>query len=341
MLARLALAAAVVAVGVTTACSNSSAGSGQVGTQSTSAAQTSASAFPSTSTPSTTPSSSTAAVPNDWAAHVNFAAQAHPDMNCTPAGLGGKVDVTKLVSADVTGDAIPDAIVRAACAHSASEWPDSVYVYSDASGTPTLVATLVNQKASVYVPSITPANKAVQLGLVTWSKFAAGCCPDLNYTQTFSWSGTGYVAGPRIDVVKPCGDTAFTTTASAPQGAAGHGSLDLVFVNRLPQACTIVGYPGLDAVNASGGVLAHAKRSLNGYSGGAHAMKTLTVQPGQAVSARVEWLNFNPATAGACTFSKMIEVTPANTTNTVELPSQVSICGLKIHPTVAGVSGTD
>ena len=339
MLARLALAAAVVAVGITTACSSSS-GSGQAGKQSSATSPS-----PSHSAGSTTvghhlsPTGPTIAA--DWATHVNFATQSHPDLNCAPAGLGGKVDVTKVVSADVTGDGIPDAIVRAACAHSASEWPDSVYVYSDATGTPTLVGTLVNQKASVYVPSITPTGKAVQLGLLTWSKFAAGCCPDLKYTQTFTWSGSGYVAGPRIDVIKPCGDTAFTTSASNQQGAAGHGSLDLVFVNRLPQACTIVGYPGVDAVNASGGVLAHAKRTLNGYSGGAKAIKTLTVQPGQTVSARVEWLNFDPTTAGACTFSKMIEVTPANTTNTAELPAQVSVCGLQVHPTVAGDSGTD
>lgn len=338
MLARLVLGTAILAIGVTTACSHNNSGTGHVANQSSPPASESSSAAPSGSTQ---PSSSTATVPTDWASHVAFATQSHPDMNCAPAGLGGKVEVSKVVSADVTGDGIPDAIVRADCAHSASEWPDSVYVYSDASGTPTLVSTLVNQKAGVYVASITPAASAVKLGLLTWSKYAAGCCPDLNYTQTFTWNGSTFTPAARLDVVKACGDTSFTVTTSGQQGAAGHGSLNLEFTNRLPQACTIQGYPGLDAVNASGAVLAHATRTLAGYTGGAHSIKTLTVLPGKTVSARVEWMNFNPATTGACTFSDKIEVTPANTTNTFELAAKVSICELQIHPTVAGDSGIE
>jgi Protein of unknown function (DUF4232) len=260
-------------------------------------------------------------------------------MDCTPAGLGGKVDVLKVVVADVTGDGVPDAIVRAECAHSASEWPDSVYVYSDASGTPVLIGTLLSQKDGMYAPSATPSGHAVTLGLVGWSTFAAGCCPDLHYTQTFTWNGSKFVPGARHDQVMPCGDTAFTVTTADQQAATGHETFNLEFKNRLPQACTVFGYPGLDAVTASGHLLAHAKRTMTGFTGGAHTMQTLTVAPGQTVSARVEWMSFDPVTTQQCTMSDKIEVTPANTKSTVELPAQVSICELQVHPTVAGSTG--
>ncbi|MEO6885766.1 MAG: DUF4232 domain-containing protein [Jatrophihabitantaceae bacterium] len=283
--------------------------------------------------------SGSTAVPADWSKHTDFTALQHPDMDCQPAGLNGKIDVVKVTPVSLTGRSGPDAVVVLECAHSTSEWPQSAYVYSDATGTPTLVGTLVKQSDSMYVPTVKASGSALTLGEVTASKFAPGCCPDLHYTQTFTWSGSSFTAGARQDVLLPCGDTAFTTTATQPNGATGHGSIVLEFKNRLPQACTIHGYPGVDAVDASGHTLAHATRTLNGFTGGAHSIPTLTVAPGQTASANVEWVNFDPKTSGACTMSHGIEVTPADTSNTVELSSQVFVCGLQVHPTVAGTSG--
>jgi hypothetical protein len=113
----------------------------------------------------------------------------------------------------------------------------------------------------------------------------------------------------------------------------------LLFKNIGHSTCTIFGYPGLDALNASGHVLAHAKRTLSGEMGGARAVRRITVRSGRYASATSEWLNFNPVTTGACTFSKYVATTPANTTRSVRLRVSVSICRLQIHPTVAGTSG--
>jgi hypothetical protein len=260
-------------------------------------------------------------------------------MGCAIAREGNKVEVTKVVSADVTGDGSPEAIVRMDCLHAASEWPDWVFVYSDASGTPKVLGTLISNSDSTYVTTIATSGHAITLGLLTWSKYAAGCCADLHYTQTFTWTGSNFAHSGRHDVVVPCADTAFTVTATEPDSATGHSGIILEFGNRLPEACTIHGYPGLDAMSSSGHVLAHATRTLNGFTGGAHSVPTLTVAPGHTVSARVEWLNFNPATSGSCTTSASIEVTPANTSDTVPLPVRVTVCGLEVHPTVAGSSG--
>lgn len=123
--------------------------------------------------------------------------------------------------------------------------------------------------------------------------------------------------------------------------ATGHGTFVLLFRNTSPRTCTIYGYPGLDALDASGHVLAHARRTLRGFAGGAHVEGTVTIRPNHYGSARVEWLNFNPTTSGSCTFSKSVATTAANTARAVRLAVSVSVCRLQVHPTVGGTSGNN
>jgi hypothetical protein len=113
----------------------------------------------------------------------------------------------------------------------------------------------------------------------------------------------------------------------------------LIFHNRLPQPCTLYGYPGVDALSASGATLVHATRTLSGYAGGAKSIATITVAAGQSASATLEWDLFNTVTSGSCAQSASIAVTPANTTYTSGLPVHVTVCGLQIHPAVAGTTG--
>ncbi len=138
-----------------------------------------------------------------------------------------------------------------------------------------------------------------------------------------------------------CGNSSLTVSHSGSQGATGHSSFVLRFKNTSHSTCSIYGYPGLDALNASGHVLAHAKRTMRGFAGGAHVLKTVVLPPNHWASASVEWMNFNPVTSGACTFSKSIATTPANTSHTVHFPVSVSVCVLQVHPTVAGISGNN
>jgi hypothetical protein len=137
-----------------------------------------------------------------------------------------------------------------------------------------------------------------------------------------------------------CGNASLKVTASQDDSGMGHGSLVLRFRNISYQACTLYGYPGLDALNASGGVMKHARRTLTGYAGGSSdGLQTIRVAPGRYASATVEWMNFNPVTAGDCRFSHSIAATPANTSDTVHFVRSVSVCRLQVHPTVAGRSG--
>jgi hypothetical protein len=137
-----------------------------------------------------------------------------------------------------------------------------------------------------------------------------------------------------------CGNHALAVSATQEQGATGHGNFVLLFKNITTHSCTLFGYPGLDAVNATGQVIKHAQRTLTGFTGGStQGLQTILVRPGRFASADVEWLNFNPTTAGSCQFSHGVLATPANTSHTVHLARSVSVCRLQVHPTVAGTSG--
>jgi Protein of unknown function (DUF4232) len=140
--------------------------------------------------------------------------------------------------------------------------------------------------------------------------------------------------------VSPCGDHALRVTATHTQGAMGHGNLVLRFKNKTTHACSLFGYPGVDALTAHGHLIRHAKRTVSGFTGGStHGLRTIVVKPGRYASADLEWMNFNPKTGGDCRVSKKIAVTPAGTGHTVRFKRSVSACRLQVHPTVAGRTG--
>ena len=146
---------------------------------------------------------------------------------------------------------------------------------------------------------------------------------------------------PQVASAAPaCGNHSIAVSATAEQGATGHANFVLLFRNKTAQTCTLFGYPGLDALNASGAVIAHARRTLTGFTGGStQGLQTIVVRPGRYASADVEWHTFNFSTGGACRFSHSVAATPANTAFATHLARSVSVCGLQVHPTVAGKSG--
>jgi hypothetical protein len=139
--------------------------------------------------------------------------------------------------------------------------------------------------------------------------------------------------------VPTCKGALLKVTHSRTQGATGHGSVVLRFRNISQSTCRIRGYPGVDALGRGGRVLKHAKRTLNGFAGGAHAIRTIRLHSFQVSSATVEWRNFT-AHGGSCRFSAKIAVTPPNTFRTTRFRVAVSLCALQVHPVVHGRSGS-
>ena len=141
--------------------------------------------------------------------------------------------------------------------------------------------------------------------------------------------------------VPACGNSSLVVSHTSPEGATGHGSFVILFRNVNKHSCTLYGYPGLDALNASGHVLAHAQRTMRGFAGGAHSLRTVSITPGHYASATVEWTSFNPITGTGCQHSTSVATTPANTSHTFRLGVSVSLCRLQVHPTVLGHTGNN
>jgi hypothetical protein len=139
--------------------------------------------------------------------------------------------------------------------------------------------------------------------------------------------------------VPSCRGALIAVSHTPAQGAMGHGNLVLRFKNISQHTCSLRGYPGVDALGPHGGVLAHARRTVNGYTGGASAVRTIVLHSWQTASADLEWLNFKPRTGGDCRFSHSIAVTPPNTSRTSYRQVSVSACNLQIHPVVKGLTG--
>jgi hypothetical protein len=138
--------------------------------------------------------------------------------------------------------------------------------------------------------------------------------------------------------VPECQGALIQVSHSHPQGATGHGNVVLIFRNISQGTCSLRGYPGLDAIGPHGGTLAHARRSLKGFTGGANAVRTIVLHSFQRASSDVEWMNFR-SNGRSCRFSKSIATTPPNTTKTFHRPVSVSVCNLQVHPVVRGTSG--
>ncbi|HEY8300638.1 MAG TPA: DUF4232 domain-containing protein [Jatrophihabitans sp.] len=138
--------------------------------------------------------------------------------------------------------------------------------------------------------------------------------------------------------VPACKGNLIAFSHNRPQGAAGHGNVILRFRNVSQGTCSLRGYPGVDALGRHGGVLAHATRTLHGFTGGTSAVRTIVLHSWQRASADLEWANFG-ANGRSCRFSKSLAVTPPNTTRTFHSSLSVSVCSLQIHPVVKGTSG--
>lgn len=157
-------------------------------------------------------------------------------------------------------------------------------------------------------------------------------------------AATGLLAGTTAaQAVVPapaCGNSALQVTHTPVEGAAGHSAFYLLFRNITSHTCSLHGYPGLDALNASGNAIAHAHRTLGGF-GGPSSIQTINLHPNHSASALVDWENFNPNTGGSCTSSAAIATTPANTGHTVRFHISVTVCGLEVHPTTGAADVQD
>lgn len=105
---------------------------------------------------------------------------------------------------------------------------------------------------------------------------------------------TGRVVGPTRKTAAParCQRKALDITLTAASGGLTHQGSVIEFRNR-GGACTIMGYPGVDALNAAGQRVLSAKRVKSGYLGGVESgpIPKVHLAKGQTASALLEWID--------------------------------------------------
>jgi Protein of unknown function (DUF4232) len=133
------------------------------------------------------------------------------------------------------------------------------------------------------------------------------------------------------------------TLVQASPGASHHGYV-LRFQNQ-GGACTLTGYPGVDALSAQGHRLVSAQRTMNGYLGGVPPggpIPLVYLAHEKSASAVLEWVD-GPVPGLTCPQAQSLKITPPNAFHSVlRSPSSLGserLCDLEIHPVVAGLWG--
>jgi hypothetical protein len=153
---------------------------------------------------------------------------------------------------------------------------------------------------------------------------------------------TGRVVGSTAKNAAPAtcqGKELGITLTQASPGLTHHGYV-IEFKNR-GGACTISGYPGVDALNAKGHRVLSAKRTKSGYLGGVASgpFPKVHLAKGKTASAMMEWIDLG----SPCPQAQSLRITPPNAVKSVVLsPKSLkseTLCRVEVHPVVPGTTG--
>lgn len=143
-----------------------------------------------TSAPAPTPGSSAKVA--EVLAHVDWARVV--PMRCDPI----PVVVDQVLVADVTGDGVPDALVRVRCDAAAGSPPSSLFAYAGgADGGPTPLGPLVTERDDLLLGAVTVADGVVSVRATGWSgPDVPRCCPDVQRVLRWHWDGSALAPLP-------------------------------------------------------------------------------------------------------------------------------------------------
>jgi hypothetical protein len=159
----------------------------------------------------------------------------------------------------------------------------------------------------------------------------------------------GTTTVPTSATLSACLLSGLLVSSGSAGGAAGSYGQTILFTNRGGTTCTMLGYPGVAALNANGQQVAQATRNPTGMMGGLQSttspISVVTLAPGQTASAEVEASDIPVGTATSCVYYPALLVTPPGETHSVTVNVSVGISGIPgcvpiaVNPVVAGTSG--
>jgi hypothetical protein len=143
-------------------------------------------------------------------------------------------------------------------------------------------------------------------------------------------------ASPVPDVASRCTSHQLVISLGTLSAALGHLALPIHFHDR-GGTCSLRGFPRVDGLAATGGVIIHAKPTLKGYFG-RWRIATITLRNGHMASALLEGLDpafFSRRPRSA----RNLRITPPNVSQSVVRRTTYPLSDLTIHPIVARRNG--
>ncbi|MGW2636886.1 hypothetical protein [Streptomyces sp. NPDC001348] len=113
-----------------------------------------------------------------------------------------KAVVAKKATGDLDGDGNPETVAVVHCDSAMGTPPDAVYVLTRAAGTgtPRVVATLVDPKDRLNVTDFTVRAQAVTATLLGYSSSdVPSCCPDLKTPAKWQWQNGAFIRSTPAD----------------------------------------------------------------------------------------------------------------------------------------------
>ena len=143
-------------------------------------------------------------------------------------------------------------------------------------------------------------------------------------------SGSGSGSAPTTAAGQGAGGTSACTLGELslslgtpfPNGASGSLARPLVLKNSSAAACTVLGWPGVAALDGGGNQIYQASRAGSAGS-------TITLQPGGTAAAVLYAVTSYAAAGGSgpsCGSTPNLLVTPPNETHSAQVPFQTTLC---------------
>jgi hypothetical protein len=203
-----------------------------------------------------------------------------------------------------------------------------VTVVAQADGTEPFTITLAPGRYRIHSAPALSRSVAVRPGRITDIGLFGGCTQPPATVTTVPAAGGGSTTTttttlPPSEIAAAPRCTTAELDVSALKFGAGLGNVAevLAFKNVGAELCTLTGYPGVAALDARGGQVAQARRSLTAMMGGQDTgtqPMTVPLEPGHVATATVDGSDNPVGTATSCvSYPALLVTVPAETRSTV------------------------
>ncbi len=311
-------------------------------------------AVPVSSTVGSPTSTPTRPVPisDNWFNGIPVGPLPHASGLC-PAGTGVTAGPSMASGLPLPGEPARIWMQQVACdANLVDPYPEPYEVYAYGPSGPQLLQTLAYQPGDPRALQVTGLEWDGHQLTLTESGLTTGdsaCCRSLLFSQKFTWqprTGTQahghFVAGPQVNVVKPCTAAQLRVTSSPLSSQSGDAvGLLLKYTSNDTVPCTLSGYPSATAVDHDGHSLGTARRTLSGFFGGvaSGSAAPIVMVPTRTASAVIEWSSAAYTQGSSCYQQARISSAAPGATASQRFGALVRICDLQVHPVVAGATG--